>query len=71
MVDEEGPPVGGYPHLPARGQEALLGLVLGLGGAVGRGLRRLGVGQRVFDGPSRLDVVGSLGDGQENTFFGC
>ena len=60
MVDEEGPSVGRYPHLPARREEALLGLVLGLGGAVGRRLGGLGVGHRVFDHPPHLDVVGAL-----------
>lgn len=60
VIDEEGPTVGRYPHLPARGQEALLGLVLGLGGAVRGGLRRLRVGERVLHRPPHLDVVGSL-----------
>lgn len=60
MVDEERPSIRGYPHLPARGQEALLCLVLRLGGAVGRWLGRLWVGERVLYSPPHLDVVGSL-----------
>lgn len=60
VVDEERPPIGGYPHLPARGEEALLGLVLGFGGAVGGRLGRLWVGEGVLHGPSHLDVVGTL-----------
>ena len=60
VVYEEGPPVGGYPHLPARGQEALLDLVLGLGGAVGGRLGRLGVGEGVLHRPTHLDVAGPL-----------
>lgn len=60
VVDEERPSIGGYPHLPAWGQEALLCLVLGLGGAVRRRLGRLWVGERVLYSPPHLDVVGSL-----------
>lgn len=60
VVDEERPSIGGYPHLPARRQEALLRLVLRLGGAVGRRLGRLWVGECVFYSPPHLDVVGSL-----------
>lgn len=62
VVDEERPSVGGYPHLPARRQEALLGLVLRLGWAVGRRLRGLRVGEGVFHCPPRLDVVGPLNE---------
>ncbi len=60
VVNKERPSIGGYPHLPARGQEALLCLVLRLGGAVGRRLGRLRVGERVLYSPPHLDVVGSL-----------
>lgn len=60
VVDEERPSIGGYPHLPTWGQEALLCLVLGLGGAVGGRLGRLGVGERVLHSPPHLDVVGGL-----------
>lgn len=60
VVDEEGPAVGRYPHLPAGGQEALRALVLGLGRAVGRRLGRLRVRDGVLHRPPDLDVVGSL-----------
>lgn len=60
MVDEERPSIGGDPHLPTWRQEALLCLVLRLGGAVGRRLGRLRVGECVFYSPPHLDVVGSL-----------
>ena len=66
VVDEERPSVGGYPHLPARGQEALLCLGLRLGGAVGGRLGRLRVGERVLYSPPRLDVVGSLETERKN-----
>lgn len=60
MVDEERPSIGGYPHLPAWWEEALLGLVLGFGRAVGRWLGRLRVGECVLHSSSHLDVVGTL-----------
>lgn len=60
VIDEKGTSVGSYPHLPARGQEALLRFMLRLGRAVRRRLRRLRVGERVLYGPPHLDVVCSL-----------
>lgn len=60
VVDEERPSIWGNPHLPARGQEALLRLVLRLRWAIRRWLRGLWVGEGVFHRPPHLDVVGAL-----------
>lgn len=60
VVDEEGAAVGGDAHLPARGQEALGPLVLGLGGVVGGGLWGLGVGQGVLHRPAHRRVLHAL-----------
>lgn len=60
VIDEKGSSIGGYPHLPAWGQEALLCFVLRFGGAVRGRLRRLWVGECVLYSPPHLDVVGSL-----------
>lgn len=63
VVDEERPSVWSYSHLPSWGQEALLGLVLRLWGAVRGRLGRLRVRKCVFHSPPYLNVVGSLGGG--------
>lgn len=61
VVDEERPSVWSYSHLPSWGQEALLGLVLRLWGAVRGRLGRLRIRKCVFHSPPYLNVVGSLG----------
>lgn len=60
VINEKWPSIGGDPHLPARGQKALLCFVLGFGRTVRGWLRRLGVGEGVLHSPSHLDIVGSL-----------
>lgn len=60
VVDEEGAAVGGDAHLPARGQEALGPLVLGLGGVVGGRLRGLRVGEGVLHRPAHRRVLHAL-----------
>lgn len=60
VVNEKGSSIWGYSHLPAWRQEALLGLVLGFGGAVGGQLRSLRIGKSVLHRPPYLNVVGSL-----------
>lgn len=60
VVDEEGAAVRGDAHLPARGQEALGPLVLGLGGVVGGRLWGLRVGQGVLHCPAHRRVLHAL-----------
>lgn len=69
VIDEKGTSIGGYPHLPAWGQEALFRFMLRFGGAVRRWLRRLRVGERVLYGPPHLDVVRSLEQKKNYNFF--
>lgn len=60
VVDEEGAAVRGDAHLPARGQEALGPLVLGLGGVVGGRLWGLRVGEGVLHRPAHRRVLHAL-----------
>lgn len=65
VVDEEGAAVGGDAHLPARGQEALGPLVLGLGGVVGGWLWGLRVGEGVLHRPAHRRVLHALRSGKQ------
>lgn len=60
VVDEEGPAVGRYPHLPARREEALSNFMLWFRGVVRGGLWRLGVGEGVLHCPAHRGVLHTL-----------
>lgn len=65
VVNEEGPAVGRYPHLPAGRQEALCDFVLWFGGVVRWWLWGLWVGKGIFHSPTYGWVLGALRNNNE------